>query len=365
MKPMLTVRLRMPMLSALIVLILVSGAKSGQVQEADSEISLLVQGLIHKNQAVRTTAFRELRQVREPAVPLLTEVVRRGGIRHATAAAVVLSDLGDAAEAAAPTLLALLHNERTEPWRWYLAAHTLGAAAPNAARNAQAVFIQALDQPEPMKQYGAVRALHKIGSDAEPAIPALRRLLNARRQPFVGVIVDDRAIEGAAVAYTSTASARQYDGLLILETLQRVGAGDDVLLPPLIDLTTHEHYSVRLQAAQQLSRLGARGKSIAAATLVRLLDDEHLEVPQEAIRSLGQLGPHAKSAVPALAELLTGNDGQLRKEAAIALGEIGPAAAAAVPAIERAIQFELVLGGRNVDVMNEALQKITAAQNSP
>jgi HEAT repeat protein len=54
--------------------------------------------------------------------------------------------------------------------------------------------------------------------------------------------------------------------------------------------------------------------------------------------ALGDMGPAAVEAVPALLELLTGENVSDRKLAALALGYIGPAARGALPALTQALR---------------------------
>ena len=75
-----------------------------------------------------------------------------------------------------------------------------------------------------------------------------------------------------------------------------------------------------------------------------------------AVFEAGRIGPEAREAVPALIELLMGEDKEyMRQAAARSLGRIGPDARAAMPALTKALEVEEFDVGR---VIAEALQKI-------
>jgi len=70
---------------------------------------------------------------------------------------------------------------------------------------------------------------------------------------------------------------------------------------------------------------------------------------------LYELGPEAKTAIPALIELLLDQDEEAQMAAACALGTMGPAAREAIPALTK------LLRARPTDVRSsaaEALEKI-------
>ena len=57
-----------------------------------------------------------------------------------------------------------------------------------------------------------------------------------------------------------------------------------------------------------------------------------------AAEALGQMGPEAKTAVPALTEMLDDRVADVRRSAAAALGKMGPEARPAVPALKKAAE---------------------------
>jgi hypothetical protein len=67
------------------------------------------------------------------------------------------------------------------------------------------------------------------------------------------------------------------------------------------------------------------------ADMIQALHDPDAGVRSQAARALGEMGPAAADAVPALAQVLWGNDVPLVHEAVQALGRMGPAAREAAP----------------------------------
>ena len=83
------------------------------------------------------------------------------------------------------------------------------------------------------------------------------------------------------------------------------------------------------QAKEKEAAFG--GKTVSE--WIALTKDKEQRVRFDAAWALWKLGPKAKSAVPAIAELLKDKDEQVRQAAVGALGSIGPEAKAAVPAL--------------------------------
>lgn len=70
----------------------------------------------------------------------------------------------------------------------------------------------------------------------------------------------------------------------------------------------------------------------------RALDSDDPTLRHQAIFALGAIGPQARSAVPALATILTDDpDPNIRNEAALALSKMTPASEAALPALIQAV----------------------------
>jgi eukaryotic-like serine/threonine-protein kinase len=102
----------------------------------------------------------------------------------------------------------------------------------------------------------------------------------------------------------------------------------------------------RWRSAEALGNLGNDARS-AVPALVQLLDDRQEEVRWRAAEALGKIGPAARGAVSALART-AGGSGLPATEAAKALGKIGPGAADAVPALAQQLRSSDVYLRREV-----------------
>jgi HEAT repeat protein len=98
--------------------------------------------------------------------------------------------------------------------------------------------------------------------------------------------------------------------------------------------------------------MGPEAKT-AVPALTELLKDDDEWVRRAAAWALGKIGPEAKTATPALTELL--RDKWVRQTAASTLGNIGPEAKTAIPALTELLQDTDKDLGKTAA---EALQKI-------
>ncbi len=138
-----------------------------------------------------------------------------------------------------------------------------------------------------------------------------------------------------------------------------IGSDADPALPALIAALGDPQAAVRQAAASSLGLIQVRMRSespwrrmpeAAVPALVRLLKDPDSYVRGDAARAVGHFGPAAKSAVSALVEILTDLERTdksdpkrvtpeflLRISVVRSLGEIGPDARAGVPVLVRAL----------------------------
>ena len=70
------------------------------------------------------------------------------------------------------------------------------------------------------------------------------------------------------------------------------------------------------------------------------LADEVATVRRRAVMALGDIGPDARTAVPALVDLLAGREPDLVSRAIASLGQIGPTAPASIPALIAALALD-------------------------
>jgi HEAT repeat protein len=360
------------------------------------QAEFLIRSLANRDESIRREAFRRLQEDAQlAALPPLVEALRQGdqgtATRTALAIAARLDFLRRNPDPDGPRLV-LLDEDRPHlaavgelldapdvaHWRWYLAAWVLEQVDPAALKQHLPSLIADVREAQPMRQFGAVRALLLIGSEAGPEAKEalLAALALPSRPPFVGLYLRyNRTIENNRVAFTSDIAAGPAhapqlhfyadDRLLILDALLAAGATFDEVGPALVELSRHEHEAVRLQAAGQLTRLGPPGLNPADAALagllvdrrsplVRQLADEDQPTREQAVALVGSLGSDARRVVLPLAALLDSNEDRLRQSAAIALGKFGAAARDAAPALQRAIEAESLLADQQAVVSPEA-----------
>jgi len=128
----------------------------------------------------------------------------------------------------------------------------------------------------------------------------------------------------------------------VYERLRTLGS---TALPAVLDGLKDRNVSIRRNVALFLG-VGAPCHSMAdtpkqvqtcVAKLALALRDSDLRTRHLAGQAIGAVGPAAKSAVPALIDLLASDDEGSRNSACIGLAGIGPGAATALPALRRTL----------------------------
>jgi len=220
----------------------------------------------------------------ESAVPLLTETLTSKHVSVRRNAAWALGNLGAAAKPAVPGLLKTLDDED--------ATVRVNAAAAlwKIDRHAKAIpaLAAALGRETESGPCQAATALGSLGSDAEPAVPAL---VDAFRH------ADADVRRGAARALGEI-------GPPAVHALRR--ALDD------------PNVEVRRNAVEAFRWMGEP----ALPELISALKNAMPPVRRSAARSIGRLGNAAKTAEAALVEAVNDPDAEVRDAAAKALGAI-------------------------------------------
>ena len=214
-----------------------------------------------------------------------------------------------------------------------------------------ALFVAADDVPQLVKQLksgdvdarrSAAKGLGELGSGAKEAVPALIEALKD----------NDRFVRRFAAQALGEVGPAARSAVPTLNGLLRKG---------------EEKKEVLDAVTAALGKIGG-GPSSAKMLAMTLLDKgSDTEVRRQAAEALGKMGSGAKTAIPALVEVLKPAKGppppgELRTEAATALGEIAtPADKAAVDALttlstDKGLRRDGVL----MKAINDALKKIKA-----
>jgi len=177
-------------------------------------------------------------------------------------------------------------------------------------------LIKALGDRDGMVRMNAAKALSIMGPSAEPAIPALIKML-----------LEDKD---------------NANGMWAARALGRIGLS---ALPAVMKLLKHENRDVRMHAITALGEMGPSAEP-AIPTLIKMLEGE---LHWHAVSALGSIG---SAAVPELMKVLEGKGWPINFYAAVALGEMGSAAKPAKPILLK------MLGDENETVRMFATETI-------
>lgn len=255
----------------------------------------------------------------------------------------------------------------------------------NATRNDVSARIGRLNDKDYMQRERAANELGLIGVKAQPAIPALVRVLQdqngevrAAAAGALGTIfdsfrethssVDPDAAAVAALAEMLVKDPYPYSRANAAYALGAMGARSAVPLllgalkdsapnvrssaanvlksmrpdagsgiPPLVDALKDSDPSVRSGAADALAMMGHEARS-AVPSLFDALKDSNPLVRSSAGKALAYIDPHANGTIPAMIQALKDSDEDVRSGAADALGTIGAEARSAVSSLLDALK---------------------------
>jgi hypothetical protein len=195
----------------------------------------------------------------------------------------------------------------------------------------QALVREGLRDPDPAGRLAAVEALELIGTQAEPAIPALAELLGDRNK------------------FVRWAAAR---------TLGRMALREREVMPGLVRLLCDPDLDVRVASIDAMRRYGPKAAA-AVPALTAALGRGDTEARIATLRALVAIGTAAEPSMPAVARALKNPDPRLRAEAARTLGNFGSAAAPFVAALREALEDP---DGDVRRAASEAILQITLGQ---
>ena len=250
------------------------------------------------------------------------------------------------------------------------AADALGHLGPQA-KDAVEALVRALGDDDEHVQWHAARALGSIGPTAAPAVAALTERLKDE-----GALV--RAYAAFALGRIGGPSAGSLSALAAAikdpdKTVRRsavkaiwaIKPPPAIVIPLFVDVLKNAEPGVVVPALDALAESGEQ----AVPLLLEALKEKQAQY--WACLVLAEMGAKAKTAVPAIAELLANDDAGVRREALLALGSIGSDAQSAVPAMIKALDdtdftvrygaaFALGRIGPAAKAAQESLQKRTA-----
>jgi HEAT repeat protein len=254
--------------------------------EAKIAIPPLIKLLRDNDEQVRSTAHQALRKMGQPAVTALTELLHDKNLSVRTSAAQALEVFGPDAKSAVPALAELLGDSTAS----FVAAYALGSIGPEARYAIPKLIALLQENNDSRSAYAS--ALGHIGPEAKAAVPEIIKLLHEK----------DISVHYAAIA-----------------ALGGIGPGAKDAIPDLIVFLPHLDTKFKRNfAAEALIKIGPP----AILPLTKELKNKNPICRYYAAYALGQIGPDAKTAIPALTELLNDEDLQVRSSAAQALTKI-------------------------------------------
>jgi HEAT repeat protein len=318
--------------------------------------------LSNKDAAVRRSAAFALGKMGNGAQRAVGQLVERldrdddAGVREAAAAAIgdiILELRGTLAGLREPTILAAVQKALNDPDPRVQrsAAYAVGAFGTEAAPAVGALKEALKNNKNAAVRQNAAWALGQIGPNAgEVGAAALCEALGDR-EPLVkrdaaGALGSvGRPVAVGAVEPLLGLVQREKDDVVLKTALDALAhlAGEEHREAPtaaLEKLLSHPDEEIQRGAAFVLARIGGAKAVPALPVLRKALQDDDVQVQSLAAAALAEIGEAAAPAVPDLALALGGSkDINVRRNSALALGHIGPEAKAAVPALVDALQL--------------------------
>ena len=221
------------------------------------------------------------------------------------------------------------------PLHLALVAYALVANIAFAADRSVESLVRSLSSDDVQTRVGAARDLSRL--DGEKIAPATAELVKALgdSDPLVrayaavalGKLEQADGDPVAALAKLLTDPEARVRGMAV-RSLRRLKPGPDVMLPIMVKVLEQADPQGAMLAIDTIAELGG-DKAIAGLT--NALKNERARY--WACLALGEAGSKAKSAVPALVDVLSDDRTEIQVQALVALGKIGPDAAQAVAEI--------------------------------
>jgi HEAT repeat protein len=271
-------------------------------------------------------------------VPVLIRHLDSDNFRVRQAASVRLQELGNAARAAAPRLLALTTDTRSrDAPAATIALSRIDLAAARAAMETAQAALRASDLQARRR---AAEILGSLGLFARVSVPAL---IAASRDD--DALVRDRALSALGrigvpaaqivpaliAALDDPAYHVRYAALGAIEEVPPAAAAE--ALPSLQRLAQDTNQLVRQRAQFALRRLGEKRPISIELDVARYSLVRERESQLYSLHRLARLGPPAAPLADELARLLVHPDDIVRYTAIETLGAIGPAARSAAAAL--------------------------------
>jgi HEAT repeat protein len=215
--------------------------------------------------------------------------------------------------AGVPAIASSLENSEEAEY----AAIVLAGLGPSA-EGAIPALIKKLDD-ESVNRY-CIIALGNIGPRAQSTIPILLQKLEAIQnipEPYTSSIMND----------VTLLSKRRGDSVVIVDALGKIATDSESLALALLKYLDSENYDLRRQCLVVIGRMGSRGAIALPKLIEKIGSNARCSPCPELIETIGDIGPSAKTAIPALIQMLSYDESSvdadaIRRNAAVALRKI-------------------------------------------
>lgn len=222
-------------------------------------------------------------------------------------------------------LAALELGDRTPPEALPVLIQALREDGSSRVRQAAALALGGYQPPPPP----ALEALMEVLAGRDPHLKSTVAAALARLGR------EHRGVVEALAGVLGSENPRQRQAAAIV--LERIGPPAQPALPAVIRLLRRDPVErVRRFAVAALTAMGEGAREAAPALARAAREDGSERIRQYAAEALPRVGAPAGTAVPVLMEALGDGDWGVRAAAARALGSYGPDASAAVPALKEA-----------------------------
>jgi HEAT repeat protein len=219
-----------------------------------------------------------------------------------------------------------------------VAATRLGQLGARA-EPALPALLEAIEDPDDHVSWGAEQAITAIGT---PAVPGLVAKLKSKNQQIrIRVLrclfdLKERAKEAVPALIEAFQDKDEAISHRAASALGSIGPSADAAVPVLLEALTNKKkpHDVRCSAAAALGCMGPRGKAAIPALLKTLKEPESVDLQRGAMFALAGLNTPSPEVLHELIRILK----EMKSEglcafAALALGQMGPQAKSAVPAL--------------------------------
>jgi HEAT repeat protein len=278
--------------------------------QTDKPLAALRQAFQDRDPVYRAEVVRYLLQLDTAAIHTLTQALADPSEEVRDAAVVALAQIGPPAMTAAPALLALLRDFKTDA-----RAAVVEALGRIQDKRPETLTVLRAALKDARTRRAALGALTNLGPAAAPAVPDLVTALND---------VDFAGMQPLLIAALGRIGPAAKEAVPALLRLLKDEASRDLALPALRQIDRNNPAFVKLLEDEVIPALAATLQDPRAKDQSRRL----------AARVLGELG---RPAIPALVRALESKDALTREAALDALAEMKEEAKDAVPALQKAL----------------------------